>query len=89
MAGYTTYRDLGSEAMGDFDANVRDAIARGLTPGPRLFVATRVLASTENPDWYARQLARLEAPYRVEGPDALKDACRRLGELVVRAAGPP
>jgi len=32
--------------MGDFDINVRDAIARGLIPGPRLFVATQVLAST-------------------------------------------
>lgn len=32
--------------MQDADANVRDAIARGLIPGPRLFVATRVLAST-------------------------------------------
>jgi imidazolonepropionase-like amidohydrolase len=28
------------------DANVRDAIARGLIPGPRLFVATQALAST-------------------------------------------
>lgn len=46
LAGYTTYRDLGSENMATFDANVRDAIARGLTPGPRLLVATRVLAST-------------------------------------------
>ncbi|KAL1384686.1 hypothetical protein HDK64DRAFT_17508 [Phyllosticta capitalensis] len=46
LAGYTTYRDLGSESMGDADANVRDAVARGLTPGPRLFVATRVLASS-------------------------------------------
>lgn len=46
LAGYTTYRDLGSENMSTFDANVRDAIARGLAPGPRLFVATRVLAST-------------------------------------------
>lgn len=46
LAGYTTYRDLGSENMSTFDANVRDAIARGLTPGPRLLVATRVLAST-------------------------------------------
>jgi imidazolonepropionase-like amidohydrolase len=46
LAGYTTYRDLGSESMQDADANVRDAIARGLIPGPRLFVATRVLAST-------------------------------------------
>lgn len=32
--------------MQDFDANVRDAIARGLTPGPRLFVSTRIIAST-------------------------------------------
>jgi imidazolonepropionase-like amidohydrolase len=32
--------------MQESDANLRDAIARGLTPGPRLFVATRVLAST-------------------------------------------
>lgn len=46
LAGYTTYRDLGSESMQDADANVRDAIARGLIPGPRLFVATQVLAST-------------------------------------------
>lgn len=46
LAGYTTYRDLGSESMGDADANVRDAVARGLIPGPRLFVATRALAST-------------------------------------------
>ncbi|EXJ83386.1 hypothetical protein A1O1_07008 [Capronia coronata CBS 617.96] len=46
LAGYTTYRDLGSEGMQECDANLRDTIARGLTPGPRLFVATKVLAST-------------------------------------------
>lgn len=32
--------------MKEADCNVRDAINRGLIPGPRLFVATRVLAST-------------------------------------------
>ena len=32
--------------MLDADANMRDAISRGLIPGPRLFVATQVLAST-------------------------------------------
>ncbi|EHY54810.1 hypothetical protein HRR83_004018 [Exophiala dermatitidis] len=46
LAGFTTYRDLGSESMENADANVRDAIARGLMPGPRLFVATKVIAST-------------------------------------------
>lgn len=45
LSGYTTYRDLGSEAMENFDANLRDCINRGLIPGPRLFVATHALAS--------------------------------------------
>jgi imidazolonepropionase-like amidohydrolase len=38
--------DLGSEAMQDADTNVRDAVNRGIIPGPRLFVATRPLAGT-------------------------------------------
>lgn len=46
LAGYTTYRDLGSELMQDADANVRDAINRGVIPGPRLYVATELLLST-------------------------------------------
>ncbi|KAK4250910.1 hypothetical protein C7999DRAFT_28500 [Corynascus novoguineensis] len=46
LAGYTTYRDLGTEALGSADANLRDCINRGLTPGPRLFVATEALASS-------------------------------------------
>jgi hypothetical protein len=46
LASYTTYRDLGTEGMGNYDTNVRDAIARGLMPGPRLIVSTRILAST-------------------------------------------
>lgn len=46
LAGYTTYRDLGTEGLKDADVNVRDAINRGLIPGPRLFVATEALASS-------------------------------------------
>lgn len=46
LAGYTTYRDLGTEALGNADANFRDCVNRGLTPGPRLFVATEALASS-------------------------------------------
>jgi imidazolonepropionase-like amidohydrolase len=46
LAGYTTYRDLGTEGLKDADVNVRDAINRGLLPGPRLLVATEALASS-------------------------------------------
>lgn len=45
-AGYTTYRDLGTEGAQDADIGVRDAVNRGLIPGPRLFVATEALASS-------------------------------------------
>ncbi|KAF5489736.1 Uncharacterized protein CGCS363_v012131 [Colletotrichum siamense] len=46
LSGFTTYRDLGTEGMRSFDANLRDCVNRGLVPGPRLFVATECLAST-------------------------------------------
>lgn len=45
-AGYTTYRDLGTEGVGSLDTGVRDAVNRGIIPGPRLFVATEALASS-------------------------------------------
>jgi imidazolonepropionase-like amidohydrolase len=44
LAGFTTVRDLGSR---DFaDVALRDAIARGRVPGPRMLVAVRSLSST-------------------------------------------
>ncbi|KAI1328112.1 hypothetical protein F5Y16DRAFT_370091 [Xylariaceae sp. FL0255] len=45
-AGYTTYRDLGTEGLRDADVGFRDAINRGLMPGPRMFVATECIASS-------------------------------------------
>lgn len=45
-AGYTTYRDLGTEGAFDADVHVRDSINRGIIPGPRIFCATEALASS-------------------------------------------
>jgi imidazolonepropionase-like amidohydrolase len=36
MAGYTAERDMGTEGAGSADTAVRDAINKGLIPGPRL-----------------------------------------------------
>ena len=46
LAGYTTYRDLGTESAGDADVHVRDAVNRGLIPGPRIYCVTEALASS-------------------------------------------
>ena len=45
-AGFTTLRDLGTEGAGYADVALKRAIAEGLTPGPRLFVAARAIVAT-------------------------------------------
>jgi imidazolonepropionase-like amidohydrolase len=44
--GFTTMRDLDSEGAGFADVALRDAINRGIVPGPRLFVATYAITIT-------------------------------------------
>jgi imidazolonepropionase-like amidohydrolase len=39
LAGFTAERDMGTEGAGSADTAVRDAIARGLIPGPRLRIS--------------------------------------------------
>ncbi|KAK4546545.1 hypothetical protein LTR36_001762 [Oleoguttula mirabilis] len=46
LAGYTTYRDLGTEGAFEADVHVRDAINRGIIPGPRIFCVSEALASS-------------------------------------------
>jgi imidazolonepropionase-like amidohydrolase len=45
MAGFTTVRDLGTEGAGYADVSLKRAIAEGMIPGPRLFVATRAIVA--------------------------------------------
>jgi imidazolonepropionase-like amidohydrolase len=44
-AGFTTERDLGTEGAGYADVGLKAAIDSGLTPGPRLLVATRAIVA--------------------------------------------
>jgi len=46
LSGFTLLRDLGSEGAGWADLAVRDAIADGLIPGPRVLTATLAIAAT-------------------------------------------
>jgi imidazolonepropionase-like amidohydrolase len=46
MYGFTAMRDLETEGAMYADVDVKNAIARGVVPGPRLWVATRALAPT-------------------------------------------
>ncbi len=44
-SGFTSLRDLGTEGAGFADVALKRAIAEGLIPGPRLFVATRAIVA--------------------------------------------
>ena len=45
-AGITTVRDLGTEGVGDFDAQLRRAVERGIVRGPRILAANRAIVAT-------------------------------------------
>ena len=46
MAGFTTIRDLGTEGAGYADVGLKQAIDRGLMPGPRMLVVTKAIVAT-------------------------------------------
>jgi predicted DNA-binding transcriptional regulator YafY len=48
---------------------------------------TRIRATTDEPDWYARQLAVLPAPFRIIGSPELQRAAAALGRRLVQAGG--
>ncbi len=45
-AGFTTIRDLGSEGAGYADVGIRQAVEKGIIPGPRILVAGRAIVAT-------------------------------------------
>lgn len=44
-AGVTTVRDLGTEGAGYADVGLRDAVAQGIIPGPRIIASTRAIVA--------------------------------------------
>jgi imidazolonepropionase-like amidohydrolase len=79
-AGFTTVRDVGSS---DFiDVGLRNAIARGLVPGPRMLVAVHALGATGgHADSNGFRHDLLAGPPGVDagianGPDRLREAVR-------------
>ncbi len=46
MAGFTTVRDLGTEGAGYSDVELKQAVAQGIIPGPRVLASTRAIVAT-------------------------------------------
>lgn len=48
---------------------------------------TRLLGTTDEPDWYVQRLTSIRAPYRIVRPRELREAARALGRRLTEAAG--
>lgn len=78
MNGFTTMRDLETEGAMYADVDIKHAIARGVIPGPRMFVATRALAPTGAYPLlgYSWELKVPEGVQIVDGADSIRKAVR-------------
>ena len=77
MAGFTTVRDLGTEGAGYADVELRQAVAQGIIPGPRILASTRAIVATGTyqphfiPEWNVPQGAE-----EADGVDSLSRVVR-------------
>jgi imidazolonepropionase-like amidohydrolase len=78
-AGFTTIRDLGTEGAAFADVGLREAVERGLIPGPRILAATRAIVATGcygpagfDPRWDVPKGAE-----EADGVDGVRVAVRR------------
>ena len=78
QAGFTTIRDLETEGAMYGDADLRDAIADGLVPGPRMQVATRAISTTGNYALlgYAPEVIVPKGVQIADGADGMRKAVR-------------
>jgi imidazolonepropionase-like amidohydrolase len=76
--GFTTLRDLETEGAGYGDIEIKQAIAEGTIPGPRIFGATRAISTTGgyNLEGYAPELAMPKGVQIVDGPVEARKAAR-------------
>ena len=80
MAGFTTVRDLGTEGAGDADAGLKQAIVRGIVPGPRVLSANRAIVATGayGPKGYAFPVP--QGAEEASGAEVVAAARRQMGE---------
>ncbi|WP_340538498.1 helix-turn-helix transcriptional regulator [Nocardioides sp. GXZ039] len=48
--------------------------------------STRLVGTTDDAEWFATQLIRVRADFVVQRPEAVREACRRIGERFLAAA---
>jgi len=76
--GFTTIRDVETEAAGYGDVGIKQAIHEGYIPGPRMFVATRSISTTGGYplEGYAPEIVVPKGAQLIDGPVEARKAAR-------------
>src|SRR5947208_3915613 len=78
MTGFTTERDLGTEGAGYADVGLKQAIDKGIVPGPRLLVSTKanVARGAYGPKGFEPGVHVPQGAEEVSGADEMTKAAR-------------
>ncbi|WP_428668441.1 amidohydrolase family protein [Runella sp.] len=79
LAGFTTVRDLGTEGAEFDDVGLKEAINKGIIPGPRMVIATKALIATGSyaPKGFSADIDVPQGAEEADGHDRLIQAVRR------------
>jgi imidazolonepropionase-like amidohydrolase len=82
MAGFTTIRDLGTEGAGYSDVELKQAVERGIIPGPRMIVVTRAIVATGTygPKGFSLEWGRIpQGAEEADGSDLIRVVRDQIG----------
>jgi len=78
LAGFTTIRDLGTEGAQYADVELKEAVNRGIIPGPRMLTVTRAIVATGSyaPKGFALEWRVPQGAEEADGVDSLTRVVR-------------
>ncbi|HYJ38203.1 MAG TPA: amidohydrolase family protein, partial [Chitinophagaceae bacterium] len=78
MAGFTTVRDLGTEGAMYDDVGLKQAIEKGIIPGPRMIVSTKAIVTKGSyaPKWDNPDIEVPQGAAEISGPEDLSREIR-------------
>jgi imidazolonepropionase-like amidohydrolase len=82
MAGFTTVRDLGTEGAAYADVGLKEAVDKGIIPGPRMLVVTRAIVATGSygPKGFATEWTVPQGAEEADGNNLIHVVRHNLGQ---------
>jgi len=84
MAGFTTVRDLGTEGAQYADVELKQAVAQGIIPGPRVVASTKAIVATGS--YQPKFVVEWNVPQGAEEADGIDSLTRVVRDQIGKGA---